>query len=318
MRLKLSYILIQFAHGQTTTYEGDGVCDTSTEACEAYSFFFRDYMKEVVCCTEDQFCSLDYSCEELPLEMRNPDSNMNFIGCCEIIPTTTPIPTTTFVSYYEGDGYCTEDTEACEEKRNWRGKITKYADLSCCSLDWLCSDQGYIGDLSMICNDLPMHMADILLNNQTAFDECCNRPLPSDPATTTGVSIVPTTPEKTTTETIITTLASNENKTSYIGDGYCDSNEGCQEEKNFWGSITIQQDLACCSEYEVCGTGGLIPQNQIQCHDLPLDYRYEYTNSTYFYYCCELTTPEPTTPLPTIQIISELFQSLKSFFLGLF
>ena len=30
--------------------------------------------------------------------------------------------------------------------------------------------------------------------------------------------------------------------TTYIGDGYCDDgNEACQEERNFWGSITSEQ-----------------------------------------------------------------------------
>ena len=83
----------------------------------------RCIFKDVVCCTEDEFCDSNYGCEELPLEMRyrESDSGWNFIGCCELIVTTTPAPTTTtsFISYYEGDGNCTEEIEA----RYSRGKF---------------------------------------------------------------------------------------------------------------------------------------------------------------------------------------------------
>ena len=75
----------------------------------------RCIFKDVVCCTENEFCNSNYGCEELPLEMRYRESgpDWNFIGCCELIVTTTPAPTTTtsFISYYEGDGNCTEETE---------------------------------------------------------------------------------------------------------------------------------------------------------------------------------------------------------------
>lgn len=316
--------LFQLVCPQTTTYIGDGYCDDDTEACEAYSWLWRDYTKDVVCCTEDEFCDSDYGCEELPLEMRYRESgpDWNFISCCELIVTTTPAPTTTtsFVSYYEGDGNCTEEIEACEEKRNWRGKIIKEADVACCSLDWLCSEQGYIGDFSLTCNDLPFNMADILLENMTVYDECCNRPLPTEPETTstTTTTTEPTT-EIVTTISLTTAGATNSNETSYVGDGYCDdSYEACQEERNFWGSITSEQDLACCDEDEVCGTDGLIPQNLIGCEDLPLDFRYEHINSTFFYFCCELTTtsaPEPTRgPLQPIVIITQFLQSLQNLF----
>jgi len=315
------FVLLQLVHAQTTTYIGDGYCDDDNEACEAYSFLFWDYTKDVVCCTEDEFCNSNYGCEELPLEMRYRESgpDWNFIGCCELIVTTTPAPTTTtsFISYYEGDGNCTEETEACEEKRNWRGKVIKEADVACCSLDWLCSEQGYIGDFSLTCNDLPFDMADILLENMTVYDECCNQLPPTEPEIISTTTMEATT-EIVTTISITTTGATDSNETSYVGDGYCDySNEACQEERNFWGSITSEEDLACCDEDEVCGTDGLITQNLIGCEDLPLDFRYEHTNSTFFYYCCELTTiaPEPTTrPFPPVVIITQLLQSLQNLF----
>merc|ERR1711953_622889 len=374
MGMILQFVLLglfQLVCPQTTTYIGDGYCDDDTEACEAYSWLWRDYTKDVVCCTEDEFCDSDYGCEDLPLEMRYRESgpDWNFISCCELIVTTTPAPTTTtsFVSYYEGDGNCTEEIEACEEKRNWRGKIIKEADVACCSLDWLCSEQGYIGDFSLTCNDLPFNMADILLEklsidkiteyctckipytltgllrslfvtviskflliftkseinfelSMTVYDECCNRPLPTEPETTstTTTTTEPTT-EIVTTISLTTAGATNSNETSYVGDGYCDdSYEACQEERNFWGSITSEQDLACCDEDEVCGTDGLIPQNLIGCEDLPLDFRYEHINSTFFYFCCELTTtsaPEPTRgPLQPIVIITQFLQSLQNLF----
>lgn len=277
--------LFQLACAQTTSYIGDGFCDDENEACVAYSFLFWEYSQDVVCCTEDEFCDSNYGCEELPLEMRyrESDQGWNFIGCCELIVTTTPEPTTTtsFISYYEGDGNCTEELEACEEKRNWRGKVIKEADVACCSLDWLCSEQGYIGDFSITCNDLPFDMADMLLENITVYDECCNKPLPTDPATTTTtISVESTTTEIVTTISITTTREPENNEIVYVGDGFCDDlYEACQEERNFWGSITLEQDLACCDEDEVCGIDGLISQNLISCGDLPLDFRYEAINS---------------------------------------
>ena len=47
------------------------------------------------------------------MRYRDSGPEWNFIGCCELIVTTTPAPTTTtsFVSYYEGDGNCTDEIE---------------------------------------------------------------------------------------------------------------------------------------------------------------------------------------------------------------
>ena len=74
----------------------------------------------------------------------------------------------------------------------------------------------------------------------TVYDECCNRALPTEQATTTTME--PLTTEIFTTVFLTTTRASSSNETSYIGDGYCDeSYEACQEERNFWGTITSEQ-----------------------------------------------------------------------------
>ena len=47
------------------------------------------------------------------MRYRDSGPEWNFIGCCELIATTTPAPTTTtsFISYYEGDGNCTEEIQ---------------------------------------------------------------------------------------------------------------------------------------------------------------------------------------------------------------
>lgn len=79
--------------------------------------------------------------------------------------------------------------------------------------------------------------------SMTVYDECCNRPLPTEPETTstTTTTTEPTT-EIVTTISLTTAGATNSNETSYVGDGYCDdSYEACQEERNFWGSITSEQ-----------------------------------------------------------------------------
>ena len=74
----------------------------------------------------------------------------------------------------------------------------------------------------------------------TVYDECCNRVLPTEQATTTTTE--PLTTETLTTVSLTTTGAISSNETSYIGDGYCDqSYEACQEERNFWGSITSEE-----------------------------------------------------------------------------
>lgn len=75
----------------------------------------------------------------------------------------------------------------------------------------------------------------------TAYDECCNQPLPTEPETISTTTMEATT-EIVTTISITTTEATDSNETSYVGDGYCDySNEACQEERNFWGSITSEE-----------------------------------------------------------------------------
>ena len=78
----------------------------------------------------------------------------------------------------------------------------------------------------------------------TMYDECCNQVLPTEPAiaTTTITTTEPPTTEISTTLSVTTTEATSSNETSYTGDGYCDdSYEACQEERNFWGSITSEQ-----------------------------------------------------------------------------
>ena len=78
--------------------------------------------------------------------------------------------------------------------------------------------------------------------SMTVYDECCNRPLPTEPETTTTTTTMEPTTEIVTTMSFTTTGATNSNKTNYVGDGYCDdSYEACQEKRNFWGSITSEQ-----------------------------------------------------------------------------
>ena len=78
----------------------------------------------------------------------------------------------------------------------------------------------------------------------TAYDECCNRPPPTEPETTSTISTttMQSTTETVTTISMTTTGAVNNNDTSYVGDGFCDDlYEACQEKRNFWGSITSEQ-----------------------------------------------------------------------------